>query len=84
MPSEENLGRIGQDLLSGVYDTFHLNFISPVSRQRLEDLAASALAAGCVPSVQKVFDQYLNFISLEDDMFILRHQDSDALSYYGN
>lgn len=32
----------------------------------------------------KVYDQYLNFISLEEDMFILRHQNSDDISYYGN
>lgn len=31
----------------------------------------------------KVFDQYLNFISLEDDMYCLRHQESDSISYYG-
>ncbi|XP_054265329.1 protein sly1 homolog [Macrosteles quadrilineatus] len=82
MPTEENLGRIGQDLNNNIYDIYHLNFISPISRQRLEDLAASALQANCVSHIHKVFDQYLNFISLEDDMFILRHQNSDAMSYY--
>ncbi|KAG8287999.1 Sec1 domain containing protein 1 [Homalodisca vitripennis] len=82
MPTEENLGRIGQDLNNNVYDIYHLNFISPISRQRLEDLAASALQANCVSHIHKVFDQYLNFISLEDDMFILRHQNSDSISYY--
>lgn len=35
-------------------------------------------------SVFQVYDQYLNFISLEDDMFILRNQNSDNISYYGN
>lgn len=59
-----------------------MNFISPISRQRLEDLAAAALAAGTVASVHKVYDQYVNFITLEDDMFVLRHQNSDPLSYY--
>lgn len=83
MPTEENLGRIGQDLHNGLYDSYHLNFISPISRQRLEDLASASLSANCVSSISKVFDQYLNFISLEDDMFILRHQNSDSLSYYG-
>lgn len=27
-------------------------------------------------------DQYLNFISLEDDMFVLRDQNSHEISYY--
>lgn len=62
---------------------YHLNFIAPISRQRLEDLAAAALQAGCVANIHKVYDQYLNFITLEDDMFVLKHQNSDALSYYG-
>lgn len=82
LPTEENLGRIGQDLQNNLYDAYHLNFISPISRQRLEDLAAAALQANCVSQIQKVFDQYLNFISLEDDMFILKHQNSEAISYY--
>ncbi|KAJ8977265.1 hypothetical protein NQ317_003967 [Molorchus minor] len=81
-PSEENLGRISQDFQMGVYDVYHLNFISPVSRQKLEDLASAAIAANCVANIHKVFDQYVNFISLEDDMFILKHQNCDVVSYY--
>lgn len=81
-PTEENLGRIAQDLQNAVYDAYHMNFISPISRQRLEDLAAAALQAGSVASIKHVFDQYMNFITLEDDMFVLRHQNSEALSYY--
>ncbi|XP_063222305.1 protein sly1 homolog [Bacillus rossius redtenbacheri] len=82
LPSEENLGRISQDLQNNVYESYHLNFISPISRQRLEELAAAALQANCVSNVHKVYDQYLNFISLEDDMFVLKHQNSDHISYY--
>ncbi|XP_012266918.1 protein sly1 homolog [Athalia rosae] len=81
-PTDENLGRIGQDLQNGLYDIYHLNFISPISRQKMEDLAAAALQAGAVANIHKVFDQYLNFITLEDDLFILRHQNSDAISYH--
>ncbi|XP_034171598.1 sec1 family domain containing Slh [Osmia lignaria lignaria] len=81
-PTDENLGRIGQDLQNGLYDIYHLNFISPISRQKMEDLAAAALLGGVVSNIHKVFDQYLNFISLEDDLFILRHQNSDVISYH--
>lgn len=65
-----------------MYDEYHLNFISAISRQKLEDLSAAALSAGCVANIRKVFDQYVNFITLEDDMFVLKHQNSDLLSYY--
>lgn len=81
-PTEENLGRIAQDFQNALYDAYHLNFISPISRQKLEDLASASLQAGCVANIQKIYDQYVNFITLEDDMFILKHQNSDILSYY--
>lgn len=82
-PSEENLGRICQDLDNGLYDQYHLNFISPITRQKLEDLAASAIQSNSVINIHKIYDQYLNFICLEDDLFIMKHQQSDSLSYYG-
>ena len=83
LPTEENLNRIGQDLHKNLYDYYHLNFINPISREKLEDLASLALHANSVSQIQKVFDQYLNFISLEDDMFILKHLDKEVISYYG-
>ncbi|XP_076048320.1 sec1 family domain containing Slh [Oratosquilla oratoria] len=82
LPTEENLVRIGQDFADGLYSSYHLNFISPISRQKMEDLALSALQAGCEAHIKKVYDQYVNFISLEDDMFVLKHQSGDSLSYY--
>lgn len=82
LPTEENLGRIGQDFQNNLYDFYHLNFISSISRERLEDLAGMALQANAVAHTQKIFDQYLNFITLEDDLFILRQQNQEAISYY--
>lgn len=81
-PTEENLGRIAQDFNAGLYDVYHLNFLSPVSRQKLEDLASAALQAQCVANIHKIYDQYVNFITLEDDLFVLKHQNSECLSYY--
>ena len=31
----------------------------------------------------QIFDQYLNFLSLEDDLFVTRHQNTHELSYCG-
>ena len=31
----------------------------------------------------QIFDQYLNFISLEEDLFITRHHNTHDLSYFG-
>lgn len=54
MPSEENLGRISQDFSNGLYDYYHLNFITSISRQKLEDLALAALEANVVMNIYKV------------------------------
>ena len=82
-PSDDNINRICNDMRNHLYDQFFFNFITPISRQKLEDLASAALQANCSNSIRKVFDQYLNFISLEDDMFVLREHQSQAISYYG-
>ncbi|XP_077477796.1 sec1 family domain-containing protein 1 [Stigmatopora argus] len=82
MPSEENIDRICQDLRNQLYESYFLNFISAISRSKLEDIACAALAANAVSQITKVYDQYLNFITLEDDMFILGHQNKEAISYH--
>uniref|UniRef100_A0A4W6DHP4 Sec1 family domain-containing protein 1 n=1 Tax=Lates calcarifer TaxID=8187 RepID=A0A4W6DHP4_LATCA len=82
MPTEENIDRICQDLRNQLYESYYLNFISAISRSKLEDIASAALAANAVSQVTKVFDQYLNFITLEDDMFILCHQNKELISYH--
>ncbi|XP_029454859.1 sec1 family domain-containing protein 1 isoform X2 [Rhinatrema bivittatum] len=81
MPTEENIDRICQDLRNQLYENYYLNFISAISRSKLEDIANAALGASAVSQVAKVFDQYLNFITLEDDMFILCNQNTELVSY---
>jgi hypothetical protein len=80
-PTKENLDIIAKDLQDGLYSSYHFNFISPISRQKLEDLANGAIWANAVLQVHKLYDQYVNFICLESEMFILRHQNSSLLSY---
>ncbi|XP_056867490.1 sec1 family domain-containing protein 1 [Takifugu flavidus] len=81
MPTEANIERICQDLRNQLYESYYLNFISAISRSKLEDIASAALAANAVAQVTKVYDQYLNFITLEDDMFVLCHQNKHLISY---
>uniref|UniRef100_A0A7I2V5I2 Sec1 family domain-containing protein 1 n=2 Tax=Homo sapiens TaxID=9606 RepID=A0A7I2V5I2_HUMAN len=83
MPTEENIDRMCQDLRNQLYESYYLNFISAISRSKLEDIANAALAASAVTQVAKVFDQYLNFITLEDDMFVLCNQNKELVSYRG-
>ncbi|KAJ8391420.1 hypothetical protein AAFF_G00090500 [Aldrovandia affinis] len=82
LPTEENIHRICQDLRNQLYESYYLNFISAISRSKLEDIASAALGANAVNQVTKVFDQYLNFITLEDDMFVLCNQNKELISYH--
>ena len=72
---------------NGLYGSYHFNFISPISRQKLEDLASMAIQSNVVSQIAKVFDQYVNFISLENEMFTLRKgggdpDQSETMTYY--
>lgn len=82
MPTEENIMRICQDFRNNLYDFYYLNFVAPISRAKLEELATVALQSNCATSIKKVYDQYLNFISIEDDLFILKHSDYNSISFY--
>lgn len=168
LPTRENIAKICQDCKAQLYSNYYFNFITPISRSLLEDLAKAAVESNCVPQISKVsaadscyktkwdceykelyngvtvpspllfvfilpcvlyvfisltvlftilfftrdyhltllknftikgfitwasninfcflqvFDQYLNFISLEEDLFVSRHNNTRELSYYGN
>lgn len=70
-PSRENIKRIAEDVAKNLYDSYYLNFISSLSRPLMEELAAETLKSGSVNMINQVYDQYLSFISLEDNFFTL-------------
>lgn len=45
-----------QDLRNQLYESYYLNFISAISRSKLEDIANAALGANAVTQVAKVRD----------------------------
>uniref|UniRef100_A0AC35TSG9 Sec1 family domain-containing protein 1 n=1 Tax=Rhabditophanes sp. KR3021 TaxID=114890 RepID=A0AC35TSG9_9BILA len=81
-PSDENIALISNDLKSNMYDGYYINMISPMSRPQLEQLATAAVQGNTMSGVQKLTDQYLSFISLEEDLFVLkRFSQGSKLSY---
>lgn len=76
MPNKDNINRICKDISDDLYQSFYLNFVSSISKPLLEYLAQSVLESDSVNKIEKVFDQYCNFISLEDYMFSLGHENS--------
>jgi len=70
-PLPANLKVITSDLSRGLYSPAYINFLSSIPRPLLEDFAAQTAAAGTSESIAQVFDQYLNFIVGEPDLFSL-------------
>ncbi|CAD5213138.1 unnamed protein product [Bursaphelenchus okinawaensis] len=82
-PTDDNIKIISEDLQKAIYDSFYLNMVWPIQRNQLEDLATAAVAGQVTPMVQKLVDQYLNYISLEDGLFALRRYTKDSpFSFY--
>ncbi|KAF2231752.1 Sec1-like protein [Viridothelium virens] len=70
-PTAANLQRITSDLSRNLYSPAYVNFLSSIPRPLLEDFASQAASAGTAESIAQVYDQYLNFIVSEPDLFSL-------------
>ena len=70
-PTLANIQLICSDLAKGLYSPAYVNFISSVPRPLLEDFAAQIATTNTAENIAQVYDQYLNFIVAEPDLFSL-------------
>jgi hypothetical protein len=70
-PNSSNLKAITSDLSKGLYSPAYINFLSSIPRPLLEDFARQTAEAGTSESIAQFYDQYLNFIVGEPDLFSL-------------
>lgn len=70
-PNVSNLQLITADLSKNLYCPAYINFLSSIPRPLLEEFAAQTAAADTAESIAQVYDQYLNFIVAEPDLFSL-------------
>ncbi|EEP81254.1 hypothetical protein UREG_06119 [Uncinocarpus reesii 1704] len=70
-PTLENIQNITTDLSKGLYAPAYVNFLSSVPRPLLEDFASQIASTATSDKVAQVYDQYLNFIVAEPDLFSL-------------
>ena len=70
-PTASNLKAITSDLSKGLYSPAYINFLSSIPRPLLEDFARQTAEAGTSESIAQFYDQYLNFIVGEPDLFSL-------------
>ncbi|KAI1179208.1 snare docking complex subunit [Nemania sp. FL0916] len=73
-PNAKSLQNITDDLQNGLYSPANINFLSSISRPLLEDFASMTIAAGTSEHITQLYDQYLNFIVAEPDLFSLGMQ----------
>jgi hypothetical protein len=63
-----------EDLQKGLYSPAYVNFLSSIPRVLLEEFASQTAEAGTSEKIAQLFDQYLNFIVAEPDLFSLGMQ----------
>lgn len=72
--TKSNIERIISDASKSLYDSFHLNFSSSIPRPLLEDLASGTVNSDSIQRISKVHDQYLEFVTLDDNLFSLANK----------
>ncbi|KAJ2725998.1 Vesicle trafficking between the ER and Golgi [Coemansia sp. Benny D115] len=70
-PAAENIQRISDDLGRDLYELYYINFSSQLPRTLLEEFAVQATARNVSHQVAQVYDQYLNYLCPEENMFSL-------------
>ena len=74
-PNIDNVLQIIDDLESDKYDKFYVNFTSLINRELLEEFAKKVSISGRLFRIKQVYDQYLDFIVTEPNLFSLDFKD---------
>lgn len=82
-PTRENLARIAQDCGKRLYGRAHLNFVTKLDRELMEEFAKLVVQTGSLDVVASVHDQYLDYVCLERHLFSL-HKPNSYVSYNGS
>ncbi|PSK35474.1 hypothetical protein C7M61_004510 [Candidozyma pseudohaemuli] len=70
-PSVENVTQIIHDLQNDTYESFYVNFTLTINRELLEEFAKKVSLCGKGNKIKQVYDQYLDFIVTEPNLFSL-------------
>ncbi|KAJ2385673.1 Vesicle trafficking between the ER and Golgi, partial [Coemansia sp. RSA 2603] len=75
-PTAENIQLVSGDIARDLYELYYVNFASQLPRTLLEEFAVQTTASGTSHQVAQVYDQYLNYLCPEENMFSLHFADS--------
>lgn len=70
-PTVENVSIIIEDLQADKYESFYINFTLSINRELLEEFAKKVSLCGKGSKIKQVYDQYLDFIVTEPNLFSL-------------
>ncbi|KAI5965867.1 SLY1 [Candida pseudojiufengensis] len=70
-PTIQNINIIIQDIENDKYEFYYINFTSNISRDLLEEFAKKIALSGKTNRIKQVWDQYLDFIVTEPNLFSL-------------
>lgn len=70
-PTDSNLKTIASDLQRSLYGDTYINFLYSIPRPFMEDFASQIAADGTAESIVQLYDQYLNFVVAEPNLFSL-------------
>lgn len=78
-PTRANLSIIAKDCALRLYKAAYLNFVTRLDRSLLEEFARLVVQSNAVEKVALVFDQYLDYVCLERNLFTLNKTNSYIL-----
>jgi hypothetical protein len=80
-PTRENISIVARDCAQGLYSRMHINFVTKLSRELMEDFAKLVVesGSGSLERVASVHDQYLDYVCFERGLFSLNVSNSYAL-----
>lgn len=71
-----DVDEISKDVLNNLYSDYHVHSCNTIKRKDLEKLAVTLSRKGLGLKISQVTDQYVDFISLQDDFFTFNMVDS--------
>mmetsp|Transcript_8940 Transcript_8940/g.10348 ORF Transcript_8940/g.10348 Transcript_8940/m.10348 type:complete len:707 (-) Transcript_8940:24-2144(-) len=79
-PTRANLSIIAEDCAKRLYSCVHINFVTKLDRSLMEEFGKLIIQSNSLDMVASLHDQYLDFISLERNLFSLSNKkDSYAI-----
>jgi len=78
-PTNENVATVAKDCAKRLYKCAHINFVSKLPREQMEEFAKLVVSHGALDVVASLHDQYLDFCCLEQRLFTLNCTNSYVL-----